>query len=136
MGKGVCVRPEVLSACGRGRVVGRLGLPFTSDAVFSRPSHRLCPRHVRGGLEGGAGTVGSGLISAEQHPQAGPATPLDDAGTDLAACRYCSAPTRALRPTPAHSPRRQGPVGTRLSSPQPLGRKNQSFRYHTPSRYC
>lgn len=62
--------------------------PFTSDAIFSKTSHRLCPRHLSGGLTGGAGAVGSGLVPAEQRPQAGPATPLDDTGTDLAPRRY------------------------------------------------
>lgn len=66
--------------------------PSTSDAVFPKPSRRLCPRHVGSSLQSGAGTVGSGVVSAEQCPQAGPATPLDDAGADLAPRRYRSAP--------------------------------------------
>lgn len=95
-GEEVCVRLELVSVCGRGsRVCGWLAgwvCPFTSDAVFLNPSHRLHPRHVGSSLQSGAGAVGSGLVPAEQRPQAGPAPPLDDAGADLAPRRYSSAP--------------------------------------------
>ena len=106
-GEEVCVRLELVSVCGRGsRVCGWLAgwvCPFTSDAVFLNPSHRLHPRHVGSSLQSGAGAVGSGLVPAEQRPQAGPAPPLDDAGADLAPRRYSSAPPPAP-PTPAAVP--------------------------------
>ncbi|XP_064342265.1 tetratricopeptide repeat protein 7B isoform X6 [Camelus dromedarius] len=53
-------------------------------SCYNLTNPRLCPRHISSSLQSGAGAVGSGLVSAEQHPQAGPATPLDDTGTDLA----------------------------------------------------
>lgn len=138
MGEGVCVRLELMSVCGRGRVDGWLrGSVLLLLMPSSRtPPHRLCPRHVRGGLQSGAGTVRSGLVSAEQRPQAGPATPLDDAGPDLAPCRYCPTPT----PTPTAVPTPEGPVGTCLFSLQPLSggvSRNQSLCSHVPKcHYC
>ncbi|KAM9713706.1 tetratricopeptide repeat protein 7B isoform 1-T1 [Dama dama] len=54
-------------------------------SCYNLTNPRLHPRHVSRGLQSGAGAVGSGLVPAEQRPQAGPPAPLDDAGADLAA---------------------------------------------------
>lgn len=57
------------------------------NAVSPPHPRRLCSRHVHRSQPGGAGSVGGGLVPAEQRPQTRTPAPLDDAGSDLASRR-------------------------------------------------
>lgn len=65
--------------------------------MVSFSSSRLGSCYIYSSQSCGAGSVWGGLLPAEQRPQTGTPAPLDDAGSDLAACRYTHVHTQYTR---------------------------------------